>query len=373
MKGRFRNLIVVVAAVALVAAACGDDEPAPTSPPQTVIVTETSIVEVPGETVTVTSIVTETSIVQVEVEVPAPTPAPPPQRTNLTVTTLHLCSETHVGWAVAKGLFAEQGIEVLLIETEGAVTGLAAILSGAADISTTNAAASVQAVNEGFPVKLVAGSFSTNPEKEGFAEGIVVAADSDIESPADFAGRSIAVNELGSLNHIATAAWVRAAGVDPATVEFVGLPFPFLTSAVTDGRVDAALMVDSQVAALVGGGAGRYIGNPLSDVAGPVPIAAYFASDAFIEGEPELLASFIAAMEASVAAVNNPANRDEVLTVMSEWCGRPMEGLTGLRFKAWEATIDGNALTAVIGMMMDEGFLDAPIELSRVATPGAIR
>ncbi len=353
MSARVRHLTSLLIAIALVAAACGDDDtPAPAPPPVTVIV------EVPGETITV------------EVA-----PEPPPPRTNIKVTTLHLCSETHVGWAVAKGLYAAQGIEVELLETEGAVTGLAAILSGAADISTTNVAASVQAVNEGFPVRLVAGSFSTNPDIEGFAEGIVVAANSDILTAADFAGRSIAVNELGSLNHIATRAWVRAAGVDPATVEFVGLPFPFLTSAVTEGTVDAALMVDSQVAAVVGGGEGRYIGNPLSDVpgVGPVPIAAYFASDAFIEGEAGLLASFIAAMEESIAATNDPANREEVLTVMSEWCGRDREGLTGLRFKAWEATLDGDAVTAVIGMMVDEGFLDAPIELSRVVTPGAIR
>ena len=117
----------------------------------------------------------------------------------------------------------------------------------------------------------------------------------------------------------------------------------------------------------------RYLGNPLSDVAGPIPIAAYFASDAFIEGEPELLASFIAAMETAVAATNDPGNRDEVLTVMADWCGRPVEGLTGLRFKAWEATLNGHAVTAVMEMMVDEGFLDAPIELSRVVTPGTIR
>ena len=138
--------------MALVAASCGDDDaPAPPTaapaPPQTVVVT--SIVEIPGETVTVTSIVTETRIV----EVPAETAPPPPARTTISVTTLHLCSETHVGWAVAKGAFADQGIEVNLIETEGAVTGLAAILSGDADIATTNPAAAINAVNEGFPVK----------------------------------------------------------------------------------------------------------------------------------------------------------------------------------------------------------------------------
>ena len=97
MSARVRHLTSLLIAIALVAAACGDDDtPAPAPPPVTVIV------EVPGETITV------------EVA-----PEPPPPRTNIKVTTLHLCSETHVGWAVAKGLYAAQGIEVELLETEG--------------------------------------------------------------------------------------------------------------------------------------------------------------------------------------------------------------------------------------------------------------
>ena len=105
MSRRIRYLISALIAMALVAASCGDDDaPAPTAAPapsQTIVVT--SIVEIPGETLTVTSIVTSI------VEVPAETAPPPPARTTISVTTLHLCSETHVGWAIAKGAFADQG------------------------------------------------------------------------------------------------------------------------------------------------------------------------------------------------------------------------------------------------------------------------
>jgi phosphonate transport system substrate-binding protein len=66
---KIRKALALLFAFALVAAACGDDdEPAATAAPVVV----TSIVEVPGETVTVTSIVTQTSIVEVEVTQPPP-------------------------------------------------------------------------------------------------------------------------------------------------------------------------------------------------------------------------------------------------------------------------------------------------------------
>ena len=81
---RFRALLIVGVAFALAAAACGDDDAAPaTAAPQIVTVTSIVEIEVPGQEVTVTSIVTETSIVEVIVEVtapPEPMAAPPPSR-----------------------------------------------------------------------------------------------------------------------------------------------------------------------------------------------------------------------------------------------------------------------------------------------------
>ena len=68
--------VALLFAFALVGAACGDDDtplataPPPTAPPQTVVVTSIVEVEVPGATVT--SIVTETSIVEVEATQPPP-------------------------------------------------------------------------------------------------------------------------------------------------------------------------------------------------------------------------------------------------------------------------------------------------------------
>ena len=56
-RTRAWRVVGALAALALLVAACGDDTPAAAPPPETVVVT--SIVEVPGETVVVTSIVTE--------------------------------------------------------------------------------------------------------------------------------------------------------------------------------------------------------------------------------------------------------------------------------------------------------------------------
>ena len=114
---KIRSVVGLLAAFTLVVAACGDDEPAPTAPPpQTVIVTETSIVEVPGETVM--SIVTETSIVEVRIT-QAPAPAPPPP-------------DPRAGWpqTLIFGFVPSQEVEQL----QDAVDEFAAVLSEALGI-----------------------------------------------------------------------------------------------------------------------------------------------------------------------------------------------------------------------------------------------
>ena len=234
------RLVAVVLTLALVAAACGDDD-APAATTQATTTTEAG-------------------------------------PTTVRVTTLFVCSEAHIGWGVAKGVFAAHGLEIELVRTAGGAAGLAAIVADAADISSTNPASAILAVNQGFPIQIISGSFVANPDGQGFAEGVVVAADSDIQGPGDLAGHKVAVNELGSQNHIFTQAWIRAAGVDPSDVNMLALPFPELVPAVLEGRVDAALMTGSQVAQTVGPGTGRFIGNPLTDVIGPVPIATYIST-----------------------------------------------------------------------------------------------
>lgn len=292
--------------------------------------------------------------------------------TTVRVTTLFVCSEAHLAWGMEQGIFEDHGIDVELVRTAGGAAGLAAIVSGDADLSSTNPASAILSAQNGFPIQLVAGSFDANPEGEGFSEGVVVPADSDIEGPGDLAGRKVAVNELGSQNDIFTKAWIREAGVNPSDVNMLALPFPQLVPALQDGRVDAALLTGSQVAQMVGPGDGRKIGNPLVDVIGPVPIASYIATEEFLEGNREAVDSFVAALSESIDQIEDPANRDEVLEVASEFCEAPVEGLRNVRFVDWNAFVDVDTLSQISEILVQEGMLREPYPVEDLVADTAV-
>lgn len=358
------RLLAALLALALLLVACGTDddgvaeEPA-TSPATTPAEPTTEPPEEAG---------TETEAAEVPTEEPAPDEA-----ATLRVTTLFVCSEAHLAWGIDKGTFADEGLEIELVRTAGGAAGLAALFAGEADLSSTNPVSAMLAFNQGFPVRIVANSFNARTEGEGFAEGVVVHADSDIEGPEDLEGATVAVNEIGSQNDVFTRAWLRRAGVDPMSVNMVALPFPELVPAIEEGRVDAAMVTGSHLAQLTAAGTGRQIGNPLVDVVGPVSIAAYMATAEFVEEQPELVERFVAGLAAAVDETNDEANRDEVLAVMSEYCGAPAPALAAVRFAGWEAHLDEDELEGVAEVLIEEGMVQEAPDLGTLLADTARR
>lgn len=292
--------------------------------------------------------------------------------TSLRVTTLFLCSEVNIAWAIEKGIFEEQGLEIELLPAGGGAAGLASIISGDADITTTTPSSAIISAAEGFPTKLVSGSFEANPEGSGVAEGIVVLADSEIQEPADLVDRRLGVNELGGQNHIFTRAWIRQAGVVPEEVNTLALPFPELVPALEDERIDAALLTGSQAAQMVDAGTGRMIGNPLVDVIGPVPIAVYSSTTEFLEENREAVEGFVAALDEASNEIEDPANREEVLRTASGFCEAPVEGLRAERFKDWNAYVDLDTLNGISEILVEEGLLQEPYAVEELVAETAL-
>lgn len=313
-----------------------------------------------------------------------PTPAASPTATGtegteaagetstLRVTTLYVCSEAHLAWGIDRGLFADEGIEIELVRTAGGAAGLAAIVADEADLSSTNPVSAMLARSQGFPIKVVSNSFDARTEGDGFAEGVVVHADSDISGPEDLEGRTVAVNEIGSQNDVFTRAWIRGAGVDPMSVNMVALPFPELVPAIEDRRVDAAMVTGSHVAQLDAAGTGRMIGNPLTEVVGPVSIAAYMATEEFLDSDGELVQSFVDGLSAAVEEVNDPANREDVLAVMADYCEAPAPALEAVRFAGWNAHIDTEQLGRVGEVLVEQGMLQEPPDVDALVAPTAL-
>lgn len=282
-------------------------------------------------------------------------PAEPPVASDgpgaqtVRVSTLGFCDDP-VAWGIEQGLFAEQGIEVELTTVQSGAAGVAALQAGEIDIAYANPLTSLQAVDAGFDLRVLSGSSLSNET----SNEVIVAEGSGIETAADLDGATVALNALGGLAEILTAAWVAEQG-DGASVEFVAVPFADQVTSVESGAVESAEVGASQAAEAHEAGTVRSLGNPFFDGVGEIPTSFLVASGEWAEANPEAAEGFAAAMTATAASANDPANDDERFAVTAEACGSTPEALAASAEPTYAGRLTVEQFTTLVGLLAAAG------------------
>lgn len=336
-----RSLLAVVAALSLVAAACGDDDSSSSSDTAPATTQAAATTAAPAATAAPSTAAPETSA--------APEPAGP---TKVRVTTLGLCNEVPVYWAIDKGIFARNGLEVELVRVTGGSASLAGIIGGSAEFAFTNAFTSILAYTQGFPIHYVATAYNTTEDPLPETNTVIVSADDPATGAADMKGYRIGVNELGGVNQIVTSAWLRQNGIDPTEVNFVALPFPELVPAVIAGRVDAAQVPFTSAAA--GGADVKILADPYREGVGKVVFAGYLVTSDFLEENEAAVKNYLKSLDEANAEL---LATDERFTVAAGYCPTPAEALATQPEQEYLAPVDFDLMNRVAEILVREGQL----------------
>ena len=214
-----RKSIALLFAFAMVVAACGDDDapvatPAP-APPQTVVVTSIVEVEVPGDEVTVTSIVTRTSIVEVEVTVP---PAEPMEMVDMSVFATPFTDSAQVWMGLSQGFYEDAGLDVQVRSFSSGSQALTAFRSGAGDVLQLGELPAMTYWTQTNDAETGKGDITVLGGVSNTSAGYVIVADADILTAADLAGKKIGL-VLGSTNEFFLDQYLKANAMTMDQVE----------------------------------------------------------------------------------------------------------------------------------------------------------
>lgn len=194
-------------------------------------------------------------------------------------------------YGVKKGYFKSRKLDVKVQPSQGGATVIPSVVSGDTDIGGSNLVSVLLAQSKGVPVKIVApGTFVREKPAEDFS-GIVVAKDSDIRSPEDLEGKTLAVNTLKNVNDITVSESLRKQGVDPEKIKFLEVDFPDMTGALEAGRVDAAMEIEPFLSGAVKAGA-RIVDRPYTGTRPGLQIGSYFASEQYIAKNGDVVERF---------------------------------------------------------------------------------
>jgi NitT/TauT family transport system substrate-binding protein len=226
------------------------------------------------------------------------------QEAALKVATIPIDTGAEAFYGLDQGFFKKAGLDVSIERITNGPAIAAAVASGAVDVGFSNLVSLAIAFKRGVPITLIApaGMYSTKAP----TSTCVVAVNSPIKTAKDLNGKVFATNGLKNIGEFGPRAWIDKNGGDSSTVKFVEMPFPDMAGALTQGRIDAAVMAEPTMTESKG--QTRFLSNCYDGIGSNYMIGAYFATTAWAGAHPDLVRKFQNAIRDTAQWANkNPA------------------------------------------------------------------
>jgi NitT/TauT family transport system substrate-binding protein len=221
--------------------------------------------------------------------------------TNVTLGYVPYSDDASLFYAQSSGIFRKHGLNVNLVAQASPVAVEASMASGTEQFGFITTPVLINLNSKGVSVKCVSsvdGSEPSNPANDSTV--LVAAKGSGITSVKDLAGKNVAEVQLTSLNSLAVEILAKKAGIDPASIHQVAIPFPQMAAALAQGRVQAAVIVAPFADTATSEGA-TVLTHPNVDLFPNGTVTCLDAMGSYLSANPAIAAEFRAAMNESIA------------------------------------------------------------------------
>jgi NitT/TauT family transport system substrate-binding protein len=160
--------------------------------------------------------------------------------TTLRVGVIPIDPCTEIFSAIELGSFKKAGLDIQLTRLSSGAAIAAAIAGGALDMGLCDLVAASAGRAHGLPFVYVSAGAVYTPQAPGHA--LMAKNASSIRGPKDFAGKTIAVSSLHSIDEVTIQAWIDKGGGDWKSVKWVEMPDPAMAAALDSDSVDAIVI-----------------------------------------------------------------------------------------------------------------------------------
>jgi ABC-type nitrate/sulfonate/bicarbonate transport system substrate-binding protein len=287
---------------------------------------------------------------------------------SITIATVGSDSGSQAFIAEKEGFFKDHDLDVTVKIVANVPELAAAVESGDASFALTSPTSIASAKAGGVDFTIVAGAAVYKKDNPGV--WIMVPKDSDISSPADLEGSSIAVNALNTMPHLSTLATLEDAGVkvDQDALDIVTLDFTQVGQAFESGQVDAATVTAPFNAQIEADDLGTALVSPYDAVNDGKDFynTIWFGKGSLVEKQPDVVTAFQDALRDTNAWANDPANEEDRKQILQEYTDLDDKTLSGLQLLEFGDDVTEDLVQPVVDIMEHFKVLPKPITASDI-------
>jgi NitT/TauT family transport system substrate-binding protein len=231
------------------------------------------------------------------------------QPTPLRVVTPPLTNYTPLLVARERGFFTEENVAVTWSTVTQTAVAIEAVYGGSSELGAGGVLEPMIARGNGLDVMFAVPTARINKAPPDNS-ALVVRANSDIQRPADLAGKKVSVGLINSINHIHMVEWLRKNGVDSKAVQFIEIPFPQMADALLQNRLDAVWAVEPFLTIMKKSGNVRILGHPYLDNLPGMDITALFAKESWLKTHADVARRFRRAYQRAVVLLNQAGKQE---------------------------------------------------------------
>jgi NitT/TauT family transport system substrate-binding protein len=206
--------------------------------------------------------------------------------------------------AANEGIFKKHGLDVEMKLVPNSSTTPAALVADSLQVATPTAPITLQAVEQGLDLMVLAGGSYYAKGIEDVA--IMVKPDSPIKTAKDFEGKRVATAGLNAFLHVLFRKWLQENGADYKKVTFTETPFAQQLDVLRSGQVDGILAVQPFLARALETNMGRVVAYYIAALEGETLAGWFVATRKWVQANPKQAAAFAAAIkEATDLAMGN--------------------------------------------------------------------
>jgi NitT/TauT family transport system substrate-binding protein len=209
-----------------------------------------------------------------------PTPA------TIRIVNIPIANFTPLQIAKDNGYFADENLTVTWSSVAQGAVAIEAVFGGSAEIGASATFETIVARGNGLDMMFVTNETRIRADVPDNS-ALLVRADGSVSAPKDLAGKKISAGLINSVNYVHMLEWLDKKGVDRSKIEFFEVPFPQMSDALAQKRVDAVWNVEPFVTFMTKSGVAKVLAYPYQETIPGMDIAAYYAKESWIKSHSD--------------------------------------------------------------------------------------